>query len=703
MLSWPRGRSAAVSSPAADSEGVSLGPPTMSPCLRRTQSHVFGAAHTSEKLFDEPTPGGVGWITKTQRGAFFLRRQRDTWAKNAEPICTFVTRGRNSLWVPSKGLVSRGMRPSQAIEATRRFAGRIRARFALLELRVVPSETQRLLLLTIAIGVVCGLAAVAFHKAIRIAEEGFASLIRFARLGGSHTWIFWTLLLPTVGGMVAGILLHRFPEARGSGIPQVKASYARKAGRVRLRDSFAKFALATFQIGSGASLGREGPTVQICAGIASSLGRLARVSPEAQRRLIPVGAAAGVAAAFNAPIAAVTFTIEEIIGKLDDTLLSGVIIAAALAAVIERSILGEHPVFDVHVHHDVEDVRSLLLYAMLGVAAAIVSIVFSDILLGLRKRFKRASRLPGWAKPAVGGLVTGIIAVATISLVNTPGINGGGYETLRRALGGDLRVKVMLVLCVAKLLATTFSYSSGGAGGIFAPVLFIGAMLGGSFGWVDVFLFNHPDRNTAAFALVGMGALFSGAIRAPMTSVLIIVEMTSGYELILPLMIANMSAYIIARRFRPSTIYEALLEQDGIIVDDTAIPSTKHEPLVERFTAPPGTNVTFEPFTPAGALVRTFQETRRQTMFPVIGDAGRLVGIITSREIQAIHTEPSLLSTATASDLMRAAVSVTLADTCRAALEMMNREGVRELAVVDSENRLVGYLDEGLIARRNLD
>jgi CIC family chloride channel protein len=574
--------------------------------------------------------------------------------------------------------------------------GRWRGRLMLLAARVAPTEAQRMLALTIAIGAVCGLAAVAFHEAIDLAEKAVSPLV--AR-DGSRAWMAWIVVLPTLGGLFGGFFLTKFfRDARGSGIPQVKAAYARKRGRLRLRDAVAKFFLAAVQIGSGASLGREGPTVQICACVATALGRVARVSPQAQRKLIPVGAAAGIAAAFNAPIAAVTFTIEEVIGKLDETLLSGVIVAAALAAVIERSILGAHPVFDLLGTRGLEDARSLLLYALLGVAAAGASVAFNDLLLGLRRWFRTWDRFPEWARPGVGGFVTGLLGLATLLLVQTPGITGGGYDTLRQALTGSLGIRVMMVLCIAKLVATCFSYSSGGAGGIFAPVLFIGAMLGGAFGWVDVALFHHPARTTSAFALVGMGAVFSGAIRAPMTSVLIIVEMTSGYELILPLMIANMSAYLIARRFRHETIYEALLAQDGIVVDDPHLADALERVALRDVLTTDRAYVTFQRNLRADEIVRIARDAGRQTVFPVVDGEGRVVGIVTDEEIRILLAEPSLWILTNASDLMRAATTVSVHDTLRRALERMHAENVRELPVLDDSDRVLGFVNEGALA-----
>jgi len=277
-----------------------------------------------------------------------------------------------------------------------------------------------------------------------------------------------------------------------------------------------------------------------------------------------VGVAAGIAAAFNAPIAAVTFTLEEVIGDLDQTMLSGVIVAAALAAVVERTILGTHPVLEVLRTYSLVSASSLVWYAVLGCLSALVSVAFTDSLLGLRDWFKRLTVIPKWAHPGVGGAVTGLLAVSALAWLHTSGISGGGYQTLGQALLGSLPLKVMLGLCVLKFIATVFSYSSGGVGGIFAPALFIGAMLGGAIGYIDVMVLHHTSDEIGAFAVVGMGAVFAGIIRAPITSVLIIFEMTGGYGLVLPLMVANMSAYALARHWRHTPIYGALLLQDGV-------------------------------------------------------------------------------------------------------------------------------------------
>jgi CIC family chloride channel protein len=573
--------------------------------------------------------------------------------------------------------------------------------------RLVPTERQRLFGLTIAIGGVCGLAAVAFHVAI---ERVAAASVERAMAAGGHAWIGWTLAVPAAGGLAAGLLLYYVvPNARGSGIPQVKVAYAVQGGRLRLRDSLGKFAIGVLQIGSGSSLGREGPTVQICAGVATGLGRIAGLSQRNIRRLIPVGAAAGIAAAFNAPIAAVTFTIEEVVGTLDQTLLSGVIVAAALAAAVERTVLGGHPEFDVPQGYGLESASSLVLYAVLGVAAAGASVAFTESLLGLRRWFAQRRALPRWTHPAIGGLVTGGLAVAAFALFGTHGITGGGYAVLADALDGKLALDVMLGLGAMKLVATVTSYSSGGAGGIFAPALFVGGMVGGAIGLLDVAVFGHPHSSVAAFALVGMGAVFAGVIRAPITSVLIIVEMTNGYSLILPLMIANMSAYVLARALRPTPIYEALLEQDGVRLHDRperAAPGAGDAIDAMTLAALPTLDrdfVSFSPAVPATALLADLAAAGRQELFPVLDERDTLIGMITLEDLTLLAGEPELPGgLVNAVDVMRPAIALRDQDTLRAAYDRMVSSGLRELPVVDAERRVVGLVNEVAIAHAYL-
>ena len=562
--------------------------------------------------------------------------------------------------------------------------------------RFTPTERQRLFGLTIMIGGVCGLVAVAFHQSIRWLET--LTIERAFRAPGD-TWIVWVILVPSMGALVSGVMLYYVPGARGSGVPQVKVAYASKALKLRLRDSVGKFVIGALQIGSGSSLGREGPTVQICSGVAKGMGKLGGVSPQNLKLLLPVGAAAGIAAAFNAPIAAVTFTIEEIVGTLDQTLLSGVIVAAALAAVVERSVLGENPVFTIPSGYGLDHASSLLLYAALGVAAALASVAFTESLLRLRRRFNASTRLPAWLRPAIGGAMTGMLAVGAMLLIHVGGITGGGYDVLAQALSGKFVVSVLLVLGACKLVATVFSYASGGAGGIFAPSLFIGAMLGGTFGVLDVDLLGHTHSEVGSFALVGMGAVFAGIIRAPITSVLIILEMTGGYGLTLPLMISNMMAYGVARQLSPTPIYEALIEQDGIQLHAKKPAADTIDGIsIDRLKLDPGRYATFRPSEVAAQLLEVVENAGRQEVFPVLDASQRLVGLITLEDLMGLAEEPDLDRLVCATDIMRPPVALRQHELVSRALELMTSIGVRELPVVDDDQHVLGVIDEAAIA-----
>lgn len=576
-------------------------------------------------------------------------------------------------------------------------AGRARSAIVALTLRLAPTESQRIFGLTLALGAACGLAAVAFHEAIRGAQ---ALVIDRALDLGPSTWVAALLIAPTVGGLLAGLFLQFvLPTAAGSGIPQVKTAYALNARGVRLRDAVGKFFICVVQLGSGASLGREGPTVQICAGIAASAGRWLALSPANIRRLLPVGAAAGVAAAFNAPIAAVTFTIEEIVGTLDQTVLSGVVVAAALAAVVEHSILGAHPILSAPPSSGVLHASSLPLYGVLGVAAGLLSVGFTDLLLYVRARAKAPGRVPMWLRPSLGGLVTGASGALAVALVHESGVAGGGYGTLTRALAGELAVEALAVLCVLKFVATIASYSSGGAGGIFAPTLFIGAMLGGLVGQLDVLAFAHPSHEAlTAFALVGMGAFFAGVIRAPITSVLIIFEMTGGYGLVLPLMLASSASYVLARRLRPTPIYEALLLQDGVTLPHGAVGSVTLRSLRVGDAMARSLVVFDAHLSLAEAAERA--RTHGHSTYPVL-DGDRFVGLLSEARLQRSLAEGVHASVG---DAARRKEACTPDEPLLRAVTRMTRLGVRQLPVLEPRtHRLVGMLSMSDVVRAQID
>ena len=406
-----------------------------------------------------------------------------------------------------------------------------------------------MLALALVIGAVTGAVVVAF-------------ILLTERLGmhlypvGSAAWR--RVLIPVSGSLAMGYLLFRyFPNARGSGVPQTKAALFARNGVITGRTVIGKFFCTAATLASGIPLGREGPSVQVGAGIASVLGRRLGLSPDRVKDLVPVGAAAAIAAAFNTPLAAVLFSLEEVMGDLHAPILGSVVLASATSWLVLRMLLGNNPLFQVPQYQLVHPVE-LAIYALLGVAGGLVSVAFTKLLLFIRERFLQLPAWTRWFQPVAGGLVTGMLGWIV------PQVLGVGYGYVGDALNGKMAVQLMALLMVLKLLATTTSYSSGNAGGIFGPSLFIGAMLGGTVGSIAHHLMPGYTATAGAYALVGMGTAFAGIVRAPMTSVVMIFETTHDYAVIVPLMISNLVSFFISSRLQRQPIYDALAIQDGM-------------------------------------------------------------------------------------------------------------------------------------------
>ncbi|MGP0075492.1 MAG: chloride channel protein [Bryobacteraceae bacterium] len=410
-------------------------------------------------------------------------------------------------------------------------------------------EDKILLLLTLIIGALVGLVIAAF---IYVTEDLGARMYP----AGGAAWR--RVLLPTGGALFTGYLLWRFfPNARGSGIPQTKAALFLRDGYITIRTVLGKFGCCSASLASGIALGREGPSVQVGAGIASVLGRRLGLGPSRIRELIPVGAAAALAAAFNTPVAAVLFTLEEVMGDLHAPVLGSVVLASATSWVAMHLVLGDEPLFHVPSYQLVSPLE-FLAYAVLGIAGGFVSVAFVKLLLAIRKYCKGLPRSTEWWQPAIGGLAVGLMGWFV------PDVLGVGYSHVSEALNGQMALELMAILIVLKVVATATCYGTGNAGGIFGPALFMGAMLGGSVGTVAHQLLPDFTGGVGAYALVGMGALFAGIVRVPLTSVIMIFEMTRDYSIIVPLMIANLISFYISYRLQKEPIYEALQHQDGL-------------------------------------------------------------------------------------------------------------------------------------------
>jgi CIC family chloride channel protein len=412
-------------------------------------------------------------------------------------------------------------------------------------------QTQLFLLLAVIIGLFSGLFVVLFRIAIE-----WTKLLAF----GYSPTIPWTrnVIVPTVGGLTVAYLVMRFfPRVRGSGVNQTKAAVYIFDGYIPFSTVIGKFITCAIALGTGQSLGPEDPSLQMGAGIASALGRALRLSRDKVRLIAPVGAAAGLAAAFNAPISAVLFVIEEVIGNWTAGVLGAIVLSAVSSVIVMRWFLGDEAMFGIPAYHLVHPAE-LLAYAMLGLIGGLSSLAFVKLVAYGRPRLKALPRWTHYYQPAAAGLLIGIIGIWF------PQVMGAGYNYIDQAMHDQFVWHILALLAVFKILATSLSFVSGTPGGMFAPTLFIGAMLGAAVGAVEHHFFPWLTGGTGAYALVGMGTLFAGFLRVPLTSVFMVLEVSGNYSIILPVMISNTIAYLISRQFQETPLFDLLSRQDGM-------------------------------------------------------------------------------------------------------------------------------------------
>jgi chloride channel protein, CIC family len=482
-------------------------------------------------------------------------------------------------------------------------------------------ENQVFLVLTLLIGALTGLAVVAFivlteHVGMRLYPVG------------SSPWR--RLLIPIGGSLAMGYLLYRyFPDARGSGVPQTKAALFAREGKITLSTVFGKFFCTSATLASGIPLGREGPAVQVGGGIASVLGRKIGLGPERVKSLIPIGAAAAIAAAFNTPLAAVLFALEEIMGDMNAPVLGSVVLASATSWGVLRLLLGNDPLFQVP-QYQLVNYWEFVIYGILGVAGGVVSVAFTQLLLRTRAWFLKRSRKTVWLHPVAGGVLVGVMGWFV------PQVMGVGYGYVGQVLNNHLAVKLMVLLLAMKLVAVAISYGSGNAGGIFGPSLFMGAMLGGAIGGTAHHFFPGQVATPGAYALVGMGTAFAGVIRVPMTSVVMIFEITRDYAVIVPLMISNLVSYFIASRLQKEPVYEVLADQDGIhLPQGRGLGTVRREVIQVMRPADECLNAGDNLQETVARLVKGSQRS-----WPVCDHAG-VIGLVTLEQLQSALDEAS--------------------------------------------------------------
>ena len=418
-----------------------------------------------------------------------------------------------------------------------------------------------LLITAVIIGVLGAYGAILFRYLYKLSHHLFFSTDSYETsiLLQIPWWI--RLVVPVIGGLLVGLIITRIaPEVKGSGVPEVMEAFATKGGIIRFRVFISKAITSAITIGSGGSAGREGPIVHIGAAIGSAIGQVLKVNTRQLRTFLACGAAAGLSATFNAPIAGAIFAIEIIIADMRVVNMPPIIISSVVATVVSRYYLGDYPAFIVPAY-DMLDARELFIYAALGIIAGLASVVFIRLFLNVRKYFE-AAKLPPWTKPAIGGLAVGIIGIFL------PQVFGVGYEAINDAVWNNLELKILLLLLGAKMIATAFTLGSGGSGGVFAPSIYFGAMLGASTGIIANMLFPQWTASPGAYALVGMGAMLSGVTHMPITAILMVFEFTNNYLIIPPLMIASIISVLLSNQIAKKSIETAVLESKGINIHD---------------------------------------------------------------------------------------------------------------------------------------
>lgn len=407
------------------------------------------------------------------------------------------------------------------------------------------------------IGLCAGLVAVAFRRMLALAESGRGSLLNSLHAHPAWGWLVLPVIAAAAGCLVGWFTQRVSPEAAGSGIPHLKGVllHVRRLDWRRLLP--VKFFAGVVGVGAGLSLGREGPTVQMGAAVARALAGPLRAPPSDIPQLLSAGAGAGLAAAFNAPLAGLLFVIEELHRELSSRTAAGALVASVCATVVTQWLAGDTPSFEVHGLHSIP-LSALPLSLVVGVLGGVLGVAFNRCLLAGQAAAMRQTRIPRWMLPGVAGLFVGFAAWWI------PDAVGGGQGVAERLLGGAMSVTLgsLVLLLVAKFILSVTSYASGAPGGIFAPMLLLGALLGAAFAKGVVAIWPAWGDQTQVLAVLGMAAIFVGSVRAPLTGIVLISEMTDGYELLFPVCITALGAYLTAEAFRSTPIYDALLEAD---------------------------------------------------------------------------------------------------------------------------------------------
>ncbi len=552
------------------------------------------------------------------------------------------------------------------------------------------SETQVLIILSVIVGAGTGFGAIAFISLIEFARElffGYSAEVLSGLAGTTgDRFRWWIVAIPAIGGLLAGPIIFYFArEAKGHGVPEVMDAVARRGGIIRPQVAAVKAVASAICIGSGGSAGREGPIIQIGSAIGSTIGQIFRMSGNRVKILVGCGAAAGISSVFNAPIAGIIFALEIILGDFAIKTLSPVLLSSVVASVISRSFLGDHPAFDIPTYHLVS-AWEIPLYVVLGGLCGMIAVLFTRVLSWSESFFDNL-KLPEIIKPGIGGFLLGIIGIFF------PQVFADGYNTIHLALYGNMAVGLLTVLIFLKIAATSMTLGSGNSGGIFAPSLFMGAMVGGAFGSMIHMAFPSFTGSAGAYALVGMAALVGGTTHAPITAIIIIFEMTNDYRIILPLMVAVTFSTLVARHLFSHSIYTVKLAARGIFLkggkDLAVLRSIRAYEVMDR-------NYEMIPAsTPLRNIIHKIEMTR-ETYYMVVDKYQHLIGVISLQDLRGFLTSSVVIhDIVIAEDVAhKHVVTVTPDDDLAQVRQKFALQDMQLLPVIDpqNDNQLIGVV-----------
>ncbi|RJR44787.1 MAG: chloride channel protein [Desulfobacteraceae bacterium] len=535
------------------------------------------------------------------------------------------------------------------------------------------------------VGFAAGYGAIGFRWLIEFFQGlSYGNKGDLLELALSTPWhhLFW---VPALGGLVVGPLVYFFArEAKGHGVPEVMEAVALRRGIIRKRVVFVKTLASALTIGTGGSVGREGPIVQIGSAIGSTFGQVLRLSGERTKTLVGCGAAAGIAATFNAPIAGTMFALEIILGDFGLATFSPIVISSVVSTAVSRHYLGNYPAFEVPAYQLLSG-WELLLYVILGLFCALIAVVFTKTVYRFEDFFA-GIRIPEYLKAMVGGLIVGIIALGF------PHILGVGYPAINLALMGKMSWWLLFLLILIKILATSVTLGGGGSGGIFAPSLFIGSMAGGFFGIAVNEYLPGVTASAGAYSIVGMGALVSGTTHGPLGAILILFEMTGNYRIILPLMLACITSSILSGQLLKESIYTMKLVRRGV-----DIRAGKEVNVLKSITVKEAMKNNVETIPENMSLGKLAEKiaSSKYNSFPVVNEGGNLVGVLSYLDYHDVLFDPELRTLVVAGELAtRSVVTVFVNDSLYTALDKITAKDFSILPVVDTSDplRILGIL-----------